>query len=106
MRPGSRFGGLNGTGQLEWSHAPGATCTRPCGPRRPTQRGRSGTASVSLFVPSLAVLMAPFAAVRPVPARRPSPYACIPAVRRHSAYAYGEISDGLISLRPPQNTLV
>jgi hypothetical protein len=106
MRPGGRFGGLNGTGQLEWSRAPGAICTRPCGPRRPTLRGRSGAAGVSLFVPFLAVLMAPFAALHPVLARRPSPYARIPAVRRHSAYAYGEISDGLISLRPPQNTLV
>src|SRR5215218_4232474 len=30
----------------------------------------------------------------------------IPTERHHSSYANGEISLGLISLRPPQNTLV
>src|SRR5881296_2724574 len=30
----------------------------------------------------------------------------IPCARHHDAYTVGEISEGLISLRPPQNTLV
>ena len=107
MRPGRRFGGLNGTGELEWSHALGGLAeTRRRGHRRPTGRGRSGAAGVSLFVRPDRPLSLPFRAPAGGPSSPAAPSPFIPAARAQREYTTGEISDGLISLRPPQNTLV
>ena len=78
MRPGSRFGGLNGTGQLEWSRAPGATCSTPLWASPPhaqrTIRGRRRQP----VRPLSGGLHGPVCPLRPVLARRLCPYAVHP----------------------------